>query len=79
MGRVGFGGFVILRPKPNPTCYKKKIFVTQPNPQRLKNRPNPAGRVGLGRVWRDGGFSAHPYLNLLRYAAISHVGHQGNS
>ena len=33
---------------------------TQPNPPSLKNRPNPAGRVGLGQVWRVGGFSAHP-------------------
>ena len=31
MGRVGFDGFVILWPKPNPTCYKKKIYnPTQP-------------------------------------------------
>ena len=25
VGRVGFGGFVILWPKPSPTHYKKKI------------------------------------------------------
>ena len=61
MGRVGFGGFVILWPKPNLTRYKKKKkFVTQPNPLSLKNWPNPAGRVRSGRVWRVGGFFAHP-------------------
>ena len=27
---------------------KKKIFVTQPNPPNLKNRPNPVGQVGFG-------------------------------
>ena len=60
VGRVGFGGFVILWLKPNPTRYKKN-FVTQPNPPSLKNQPNPAGWVGLGRVWQVGGFFAHPY------------------
>ena len=33
-----------------PTHYKKKIFVTQPNPPSPKNRPNLAGWVGLGQV-----------------------------
>ena len=61
VGRVGFGGFVILWPKPNSTRYKFFFFITQPNPPSLKNRPNPVGRVGLGRVWRVGGFSTHPY------------------
>ena len=28
----------------------KKKIVTQPNPPSLKNRPNPVGRVGSGRV-----------------------------
>ena len=60
MGRVRFGGFVILWLKPNPTRYKI-FFVTQPNPPSPKNRPNPSGWVGSGRVWRVGGFSAHPY------------------
>ena len=58
MGRVGFGEFVILWPKSNPTRYEKN-FVTQPNPPSPKNRPNPAGQVELGRVWRVGGFSTH--------------------
>ena len=44
-----------------PTHYKKKIFVTQPNPPSPKNRPNLAGWVGLGQVWQVDGFSAHPY------------------
>ena len=30
--------------------YKKKNFVTQPNPPNPKNRPNPAGWVGSGWV-----------------------------
>ena len=47
--RVGFGGFVILWTKPNPTHYKKKKFVIQPNPPSLKNQPNPTNRVGFGR------------------------------
>ena len=59
VGQVGFGGFVILWPKTNSTHYKKKNFVTQPNPPSLKNRPNLAGWVGVGRVWRVGGFFAH--------------------
>ena len=61
VGRVGFGGFVILWSKPNPTRHKKK-FITQLNPPSLKNRPNLTGQVGLGRDWRVGGFFAHPYF-----------------
>ena len=34
--------------QPNP-LYKKKI-ITQPNPPNPKNRPNPTGWVGSGRV-----------------------------
>ena len=57
MGRVGFGRFVILWPKPNPTRYKKKFCnPTQPNLSSPKNQPNP-----MGQVWRVDGFSAHPY------------------
>ena len=60
MAQVGFDGFVILWPKPNPNHYKinknKNKIVTQPSP---KNRPNPTHQalktdptrqVGLGQV-----------------------------
>ena len=78
-GRVEFGGFVILWPKPNLTHYKKKKkFVTQPNPPNLKNWPNLASRVGLSRVWRVDEFSAHPYGMLMsitwRHQLIFSVG-----
>ena len=52
--------------QPNPTCYKKK-FVTQPDLPSPKNRPNQAGWVGSGRVWKVGGFSAHPCLFLTKF------------
>ena len=57
VGRVEFGGFVILWPIPNPTRYNFFFFITQPNPPSLKNQPNPPGRV-----WRVSGFFAHPYM-----------------
>ena len=50
MGRVGFDGFIILWPKPNPTRYKKKKFVTQPNPTHQALKTDPTRRVGLGWV-----------------------------
>ena len=52
MGWVGFGGFVVLWPKPNLTLYKF-FFVTQPNPthQILKTDPTQwvrlSGSVGF--------------------------------
>ena len=48
MGQVGFGGFIILWPKPNSTHYKFFFFVTQPNPPSPKNRLNLAGWVRFG-------------------------------
>ena len=49
VGWVGFGEFVILWLKPNPTHYNFFFFC---NPS-LKNRPNLVGRVGSGRVGSD--------------------------
>ena len=48
MGRVGFDGFVILWPKPNPTRYKKNFCNPNPTHQALKT--DPTRRVGLGWV-----------------------------
>ena len=45
-GRVGFGRFRILWPKPNLTCYQKKFCNA--THQALKN--NPTRRVELDRV-----------------------------
>ena len=70
VGRVGFGGFVILWPKPNPTHYKK-IFITQPNPLSLKNWPNPADWVGLGLVGRW--IFCTPLVKLLQFSLHPHI------
>ena len=72
-GLVGQVGFVILWSKPNPIRYKKKKSVTQPNPPSLKNRSNPAGQVGSGRVWQVGGFLRTPtpyYLFLFAFSPL---------
>ena len=58
-GRVWWVCNFMTQTQPDPLL--KIFFVTQPNPPSLKNRPNSAGRVGSGRVWRVDGFSAHPY------------------
>ena len=51
MGRVGFDGFVILWPKPNPPRYKFFFFlVTQPNPTHQALKTDSTRRVGLGWV-----------------------------
>ena len=57
-GRVRRVYNFMTQTQPDPLL--KKNFVTQPNPPTPKNRPNPASRIGLGRVWWVGGFSAHP-------------------
>ena len=55
MGRVGSGLAGLKFYDSNPTRPTiKKIFVTQPNPPRPKNRPNQAGWVGSGWFWQVG-------------------------
>ena len=65
MGRVESGLAGLKFYDSNPTWPAiKKIFVTQPNPPSLKNRPNPTGWVGSGRFLRIGRLVAHPYFSL---------------
>ena len=63
-GRVGFGKFGILWPKPNPTHHKKKKkFITQPNPPSLKT--DPAGWVRSGQFLWVSELAAHPYMGFF--------------
>ena len=48
VSQVGFCRFVILWPKSNPTRYKKKNFVNQPNPTHQALKTDSTRRVGLG-------------------------------
>ena len=66
MGRVEFGGFVILWFKPNPTRYKNFFCnLTQSTKPWKPTQPGGSSWVGSGRVWQVGGFSAHPYTCSL--------------
>ena len=59
VGRIEFGGFGILWPKPNPTHYKKKKFVIQPNPTHQALKTDPTRRIRLDQVG-FGGLAAQP-------------------
>ena len=72
VGRVGFGGFVILWPKPNSSRYKKKFC----NPTHKALKTDPTWRVRLDRVGFGGsvGFLHTPiYLRVSSSRSYSNV------